>query len=958
MKKGAQFGSGYVSELSNKAHNLSSNRVVDSKNQEYLLITGKLDFAQLPENTNFVSLSRSRGREALYFNLSRNDNLQHYLNEFKKEIPKNWTKKELFKHMLRASKKFLGNSSEDKFDTFLNQHLSLAEEAIIISDNYSIPLLPLNNFIGEGAEAVCRHHALFNAICLGQIAEHQKEKFPDVSVRYFRDTVDTRRCGLIKITSPDLLISPKFTSLKPLLKENQSAIVLMGEQFFYADSEKKTLTPLDPTPSKQSLYKQLGEHCTETYTEANEALLDLINSITDKELGDYGGHTWTIWIDEEDLYVVDSYMEKIWNLMDFNDYQEACGPKGYGKKAIHHILERSGRNAPNPPSPLSAEILQENLIQELEIQGESSKPSMENIKKLISQGASLETLSSSGWTTVHIAALCKDTHFIKMNTFSNHFLNRLNARGNTAFHCAIQLDSSPTVQSLKEIITTLVEKGADPNLPDSKGESAWQKLKQLYEEKKELFISKSNRLATEQIFRIFLNHELKQASPSRDRIHEYFTLIYSTNSFITAYLTTSPYYELAKWILKNNDMMLWEKLRSYDKSFSQKHPDLFASLEKMLNKPPLTVNHKALLLEELNKNPPSSELILLHWKNLCDTPWKVGRSLLLTLEWKLATWALNNNNNEILLQLKEKGYQFNRKKETLLFRVKNETALKILLEAQANPDFLEDNTSAFDHLIKQNQDYAYIFLQHELAKEQRDLKKIETYFFTLSGYIENSTTVNTWLTRFNRLKEIYSSHQEAFKGSEIEKKYLQFTRYHKVYSQIIQDNLKPKEFNALNTAVALLQNNEDLIKELAHPTFRAILINSPKKKLTSLEITDLVMIKQFCNEKKLAKARYGSSIDLFYKDALTIRLSNAPLQEQAKRIRESAYKHFKHKDKNLRLLADALMLLGFLFGGGFVALGRKITGRTFFFSNANTKRTTDLESLLEPENKDRLFRLP
>lgn len=116
---------------------------------------------------------------------------------------------------------------------------------------------------------------------------------------------------------------------------------------------------------------------------------------------------------------------------------------------------------------------------------------------------------------------------------------------------------------------------------------------------------------------------------------------------------------------------------------------------------------------------------------------------------------------------------------------------------------------------------------------------------------------------------------------------------------------------------------------------------------------DLTAIYSFYQEK-IKDTRYSSrqvkrELDLFYKDALNIRLSNRPSKQQ---IIDSAHKHFQHRDSKARILADALMVISSFFGVGLlVVVGRVLSGRTLFFSTAPTARETELSNSLQMGSK-------
>ncbi|MBA2655438.1 MAG: hypothetical protein H0U70_00440 [Tatlockia sp.] len=92
---------------------------------------------------------------------------------------------------------------------------------------------------------------------------------------------------------------------------------------------------------------------------------------------------------------------------------------------------------------------------------------------------------------------------------------------------------------------------------------------------------------------------------------------------------------------------------------------------------------------------------------------------------------------------------------------------------------------------------------------------------------------------------------------------------------------------------------------------------------------------------------YADSINRFYERALDIRLSGTPIKVQAQNIVAAAHEEFKHRDKGLRLLADALLLISILFGGlGLVIMaGRYCTSNSVFFSQSKTRREERLNGI-------------
>jgi hypothetical protein len=117
-------------------------------------------------------------------------------------------------------------------------------------------------------------------------------------------------------------------------------------------------------------------------------------------------------------------------------------------------------------------------------------------------------------------------------------------------------------------------------------------------------------------------------------------------------------------------------------------------------------------------------------------------------------------------------------------------------------------------------------------------------------------------------------------------------------------------------------------------------------------VEDLLALKKFhaskiaLNEKEEYGQDYEQSIHNFYERALTIRLSDKPLDQQKSEMIQLAHEEFNHRHKVLRLLADALMIISTLLFGLGIAIGglRYALGTTFFFTNAATSRATDFNN--------------
>ncbi len=92
---------------------------------------------------------------------------------------------------------------------------------------------------------------------------------------------------------------------------------------------------------------------------------------------------------------------------------------------------------------------------------------------------------------------------------------------------------------------------------------------------------------------------------------------------------------------------------------------------------------------------------------------------------------------------------------------------------------------------------------------------------------------------------------------------------------------------------------------------------------------------------------YKKELEKFYRNAIAIRLSDAPAQKKCENLIEAAENSFPHRDYGKRLLADFFIVLS-----SFVLIGlaigglRLATGHTFFFSQESTQRQKDFMLLL------------
>lgn len=137
----------------------------------------------------------------------------------------------------------------------------------------------------------------------------------------------------------------------------------------------------------------------------------------------------------------------------------------------------------------------------------------------------------------------------------------------------------------------------------------------------------------------------------------------------------------------------------------------------------------------------------------------------------------------------------------------------------------------------------------------------------------------------------------------------------------------------------------------------AIALSGKDATYSEVLVQDLLKLQTFYKDKMNEAAlknydeAYTKSVDNFYSKALEIRLSEKPIKTQAKEIVDTAQTEFKHRHNYRRLMADVLMVVSILFAGlGLVIMvGRALSNKSVFFSQAKTAREEDLISKLKNE---------
>ena len=193
------------------------------------------------------------------------------------------------------------------------------------------------------------------------------------------------------------------------------------------------------------------------------------------------------------------------------------------------------------------------------------------------------------------------------------------------------------------------------------------------------------------------------------------------------------------------------------------------------------------------------------------------------------------------------------------------------------------------------------------------------------------------------------------------KKYLSVTApLVPVIDSVAQSPIRP--LNYQDKIKAILSNDPEL-QEFYNQTARykrlhAALQKISPDKLNKSIVTDLFTICDYVGKKLLEiptkklspqdKKMYFDSLISFYEEALAIRLSDKDTNSQRRLLKESAHKHFKPRDPGLRLLADALIVIGTLFVGGLVGglVVGVAWGTSCFFSQQKSKRELDFRKRL------------
>lgn len=240
---------------------------------------------------------------------------------------------------------------------------------------------------------------------------------------------------------------------------------------------------------------------------------------------------------------------------------------------------------------------------------------------------------------------------------------------------------------------------------------------------------------------------------------------------------------------------------------------------------------------------------------------------------------------------------------------------------------------------------------NEFAETQKQNEQYLHYIEALKTVVQ-ARTLGTKIVAISTLKNAYSELptevKDAYQGSFTAQLEMQSRYQRLIVNKIADDNLP---IDNIDKALQRLQtNNKDsnletlLDAALTDKTLWDALAKINKKQLSQEQIKDLLTLREFqarkiaLNAEKKFGENYNEAINRFYSKALAIRLSDKPVQQQADEMAQSAQQEFQPRHSTRRLIADVLMVIGFLFGGFLVAGGRKAMHKTLFFSSAPTDR--------------------
>ncbi|QDP73409.1 hypothetical protein FOG18_12975 [Legionella israelensis] len=259
----------------------------------------------------------------------------------------------------------------------------------------------------------------------------------------------------------------------------------------------------------------------------------------------------------------------------------------------------------------------------------------------------------------------------------------------------------------------------------------------------------------------------------------------------------------------------------------------------------------------------------------------------------------------------------------------------------------------------------------ELNALRKYLQKLTDFYAVENGKLEAFEALQNAF--FALTEDVKQNHQQDY--IEARNQFVQWLRANQIPEiKTLQEKLGAIEMieeslridNANTEAVGKLLEEKELYQSLINAaredTILSRVIDDHKEKLSNFSkavIEDLFILKRFHDEKnqlnqnnKFGK-EYTASLDGFYEETLKIRLSGSRMKTQQDQMKKEAEKQFNKRHSTRRLVADALMLIGILFGGLGLVIGGIRVGvlkTTFLFTHAPTDREKDFTALLKKED--------
>ncbi|WED42750.1 LepB GTPase-activating domain-containing protein [Legionella cardiaca] len=286
------------------------------------------------------------------------------------------------------------------------------------------------------------------------------------------------------------------------------------------------------------------------------------------------------------------------------------------------------------------------------------------------------------------------------------------------------------------------------------------------------------------------------------------------------------------------------------------------------------------------------------------------------------------------------------------------------LSAEKLEDKIQEFTAMQDFFTKFPEVFA---TKYQEAFDQR--KKIHVFYQGINSYIKLPTLAK----KVEGYAKLTSAAKDIQDNVSMRDLHLEILKSHQVLAQIAVNELLPgdttmAEVNqALNKLDALLPAT---IEASTRETFMENAINdkilwgalaeTKKSALSAEVIADMLELKKFRDAKQALNhdkgfgEDYSTSVDNFYQQALTIRLSDAPIKEQAGAIVNAAEKEFRPRHSTRRLIADVLMMISVLFAGLglFIGGARVLSDKTFFFSSMPTDRKAELTTWVQKSDTE------